>query len=210
MPSSSTNELKIEQAKRDQYLFSLLAAFYNNIPDENLFKALKQIVPGEIEDNEFRGLFTSLKTYVEKLDPADEKTILDIKHDWTKLFRGVSPDYGPKPPYEQLYTSGGEIDTISAIADIYISNDYEGYELIGNRQDYLGVQLDFLAKLASKRTEAIENSDDKMYEALTAVTETFINEHIAIWLPRFYREAAKQAESEFYKDVLKLTALVFE
>ncbi len=210
MTDSEMDDVKMMQAEGDLDTFIMLAAFYNVNPDGKIIEAVKNIEPGDIDDEELKSALEKIVSYAEKTDPENEESLIEMKRDWTRLFRGVTPDYGPKPPYEQLHTASAGLDLLSVLAKIYVDNGYDGYEALGNRHDYLGVELDFLTALSGKRVEALGKNDEEEYDKYTVILEEFIDGHIAPWFPSFYEGAMKEAETDFYKGVLELTRLIFE
>ncbi len=88
----------IETAEAEQATFSMLTAFYNTNPDPQFLRTISALNPVEIEDVEIRKLIECILNSAGGAEP-----LLELQRDWTKLFRGVSPDYGPVPPYAQQY-----------------------------------------------------------------------------------------------------------
>lgn len=131
--------------------------------------------------------------------------LTDLKVDWTKLFRGVSPDYGPKPPYEELYHGGP--DTIYSLAAFYTANGYHSYTEIDNCTDYIGTQLDFLKELALRKAQAADGDDLNEYEKLDAIPVKFA-ERVKTWFAKFATQAEKYSETGLYTSVMKLSGML--
>ena len=172
-------------------------------PDSHFINGLKEINPDGIEDAAIRCAFEKILSYARG---AGDDEIIELKCEWTKLFRGVSPEYGPKPPYEELY--GGEtspqifIELVSKYKEA--GYDYSG---VDNRPDHIGVQLGYIAKLAALMAKAASESDAKGYERLNGLFESFIK-RFSRWFAQFAVEAEKHAATSYYKAVLELSKLV--
>jgi TorA maturation chaperone TorD len=190
-------------AVHDAEVFALLSAFYNTNPDRHMVEALSAIDIAGIQDTEIKNELGIITAYALKaVSDESGEMITNLKVDWTKLFRGLSPDYGPKPPYEELY--GGGAETIYPLAAFYTANNYHDYTEIDNRPDYIGTQLDFLKTLALKKAQAAEEDATSEYESLDSLIAKFA-ERVGQWFAKFAAEAEKHAETAFYKEVMKLS-----
>ncbi|MGE4267261.1 MAG: molecular chaperone [Deferribacterales bacterium] len=198
------DETAINDAATDEAVFRLLAAFYNINPDMNLVKAVLKLTPEQISDAEIGKCITMIRDFASKVD-EDESLLIELKRDWTKLFRGVAPDYGPKPPYEQLYVGSKGLEVISELADVYFANNYFEFFEINNRHDYIGTELAFVAYLSSLRRIAAESGNVTEYLRLSGLSEDFIRYHICHWAERFCEEAFKHCSTDFYRGVMHLT-----
>jgi TorA maturation chaperone TorD len=191
-------------AVHDAEVFALLSAFYNTNPDLHMVESLSAIGIADIQDAEIKTELDIITTYASKA--ASDRSgdmITKLKVDWTKLFRGLSPDYGPKPPYEELY--GGGPETIYRLASFYTANDYHDYTEIDNRPDYIGTQLDFLKTLALKKAQAADEEASTECERLDGVSARFA-ERVGRWFAKFAAEAEKHAETVFYKEAMRLSS----
>ncbi|HIW76680.1 MULTISPECIES: TorD/DmsD family molecular chaperone [Gordonibacter] len=141
----------------------------------------------------------------EALEALQRETAVDR----TRLSRGVD-EAGPLPPYETYWLSSPDGDgassqgRLSGIADAYAqANVHFGGEH-AERDDFLGVELAFLAHLAHRELTALEIGDTTA--ALTARTqrETFEREHLFTWLSTWCTSATPHATSTFFPPFLTL------
>ncbi|MDR2401019.1 MAG: molecular chaperone TorD family protein [Deferribacteraceae bacterium] len=192
------SEFEIEQA-----VFTLLTAFYNMNPGNELLGAVKRLEAVGQGADELSNYVSLIKNHAEGV--VDEASMLELKRDWTKLFRGVSPDYGPIPPYEQLF-SGGEIaETVGTLANIYA--DYS-FEVQNERHDYIGVEFAFLAHLAALACKSCSEGEAASFERYSKEFYDFFNNHPKRWFSKFKQAALPCASTDFYKGVLEFTELV--
>jgi TorA maturation chaperone TorD len=197
---------RTSEAVNDAEIFALLAALYNTNPNEQLVRSLSAIDAGSIEDAEIKAELERITEYAERT-AADESgaMLTGLKVDWTKLFRGISPNYGPKPPYEELYC--GWQDTVPALAAFYTENGYHNYTEIDNRPDYIGTQLDFLKALALRKVQAADGENLSEYERLDAIFIKFA-ERVKTWFAKFAAQAEKQSDTAFYTSVMRLSGML--
>lgn len=203
----STTEM-FEKAANDAEIFSLLAAFYNCNPKQSTIDGTRCLNTDEITDEDVKQAVLKIKNYAVSTFPhTNEEKLLNLKRDWTKLFRAVSPDYGPKAPYEEVYLAVKNSGLIKELAALYLDADYTRYAELNNRHDYIGVQLDFVAFLSFQRANALKENNLKNYNKLTDLSHDFTADHIASWFPKFCNEAFKHVRTDFYRGVLGLTYL---
>jgi TorA maturation chaperone TorD len=196
----------VSDAEIDRAVYRLLAAFYNYNPDKNFLEALLNLSAEDVAEEKIADALKSISEYARKAVDSEEM-ITELKRDWTRLFRGVSPDYGAKPPYEQLFMKSASLELISELAQEYICNGFAEYMEINNRHDYLGTELSYAAHLASLRITALETGNFEEYVKYQEMFDVFVRKHLSGWAEIFCKDAEKYATTDFYKGVLKFTAL---
>lgn len=202
-------DIELQEVRLEEASFSLLAAFYNVNPCEELIKAVGKLMPADVSDPTLKGVMEMLTSIPHGVMSDYEDIMLELKRDWTKTFRGVSPDYGPRPPYSQVYKGAKDLSVISKLAEMYNSEGYTGFLDLNNRHDYIGTLIGYLAYLAGDTSEKMLEGSSDAYELYCAKRDSFIEEHIASWFGSFCTEADKHVSTDFYKGVLKLTTLTF-
>lgn len=110
-----------------------------------------------------------------------------------------------KPPYEFIYTnrSPHEVrrDLVSYFeeAGIVINGD------ILNSPDYIGIELNFMAKLCADEVLALsqDHSLDTIFECviIRLLQKEFLQYHISNWVPSFAQELINNATTDFFKGV---------
>lgn len=102
--------------------FAFLANILNNQPNEMILAELYQSSNKgsflEKKESPYQLISLYLKNNQNK--PTAE-LLQELAIDWTRLFRGVSPSYGPQPPYAGVYYSedGVGVHTMTAITHIF-------------------------------------------------------------------------------------------
>jgi len=204
-----------ETATSRAQIMGTLAAVLNVIPDTALVEALKSTGGSfweglqqyaEMSAEVQQGLF-ELSRFAEQMREQPNAVIVQsLKMDWTRLFRGLSPGYGPMPPYEALFTGKreDEVDILRSIAHVYREHGLEIVQGLGNRPDYLGVEFDFLRYLSQKEAEAWFQGDQEGAIRYNQALSTFFSQHVGNWAPDFCVLAAASAVTDFYRGFLHL------
>jgi len=121
--------------------------------------------------------------------------------DRTRLYRGVAPNYGPPPPCEAVWC-GRSNDTpavLQEIAKIYAGNGMAISPDARERLDYIGVELEYQARLATREAEAWDAGDEPAARTLLKQQVEFLGLHLAQWVPAFIEKALTMAETDFYR-----------
>ena len=201
----------IDNLQSDAEMFALLASFYLTNPNGIYAHSVATLDVESIEDDSMRKAVKKMRDYAVLCgDNESEPHLLELKRDWTKLFRGISPEYGPKPPYAQLYSQMGDTDFLSSIAELYLDVGYTGYKKIDDRLDYIGVILDALAVITLLRQKSVEDENEVEYQRLSAIFECISRQFFASWFKEFQKLALTHVQTPFYEGALALTALVAE
>jgi TorA maturation chaperone TorD len=135
---------------------------------------------------------------------ADEQVEQELAVDWTRLFRGLRPGYGPPPPYEGVYLGGDGLQAIQAVARFYHSHGLGPADGAGNRPDYIGLELDFLRHACEQQAGALEKGETGEAEKWQEVEESFLEEHTGKWIGAYCERAIAEARTDFYRGTLRL------
>jgi TorA maturation chaperone TorD len=120
--------------------------------------------------------------------------------DRTRLYRGVSPTYGPPPPYEMVWsTTWQEISLLQTLAGIYREMGMTPAPEAHERLDYIGVELDFMRELALREATAWESDPPAAAAKLLESQQAFMTEHLAGWPAAFVEKALEWVKTDFYK-----------
>jgi putative dimethyl sulfoxide reductase chaperone len=126
--------------------------------------------------------------------------------DRTRLYRGVSPSYGPPPPYEAVWSKRvtNVAATLQEIAGIYREAGMAISPEAKERVDQIGVELDFVNQLAQREAEAWEAGETDKARDLLKAQASFLYLHVGDWTPPFVEKALTMAETDFYRGHLKM------
>jgi TorA maturation chaperone TorD len=190
--------------------FEFLARIINYPPDTESIREFKEIF-SEPDDSQVHSdahpAYKTIAAYFNtKKDVVMDDLLQELSVDWTRIFRGVSPGYGPPPPYEGVYRekSGVGADLIQKIYKEYMK---QGLVISGDRRDrpdYLGYELDFLKFLCEQAAKAAENNHKKEVENYRKEFNRFVSEHLSTWVGDFCTQAEEHVQTPFYSAVLML------
>lgn len=212
--------LKIEQIQVYSELYGLLAQFYNQIPDRDLVKRLRELRFSDLlrsledADKQIYYAIQDIQNYISKTIQEPEEVVqIFLAKEWTRLFRGVSPTYGPPPPYEAEYIKENiSVNQLLAkLNHIYHENAVEIQTDFYSRPDYIGVELDFVRVLLDVEAVCLRQKNLEKAAKTRLSLCNFMNKHLIRWVNLFVRKAITEAQTEFYRGILKLTeTIVFD
>ena len=185
LPEMKTLELKWESA------VELL-----RYPQKESEKAFKQMQKG----------LNLVNSYGSKKDRIDEEILMNLSKDWTRLFRGVVRD-GILPPYESLYRPerrqkkpAQQINRLFSEMGVQVPEEWH------QPSDYIGVELDFMRFLCEKEMRLRDDGEPNTLREAVEAENSFLEEHLALWVPIFCKRMFQQAHEDYYRGVARLTA----
>jgi len=124
--------------------------------------------------------------------------------DRTRLFRGISPDYGPPPPYETVWTASREmpLKRLQRISALYLQDGLERSPDSPERVDYLGVELAYLEALAQREAASRASRHAGRAARWHDRQRRFLAEHLGSWVAAYARKASEAARTDFYRGYL--------
>ncbi|OGS55752.1 MAG: hypothetical protein A3K60_04285 [Euryarchaeota archaeon RBG_19FT_COMBO_56_21] len=166
---------------------------------ERMDAALREHGGGEELTNRLGILMSQIRS----LRDADQKGLTRLREDYVRLFRGISSNYGPPPPYESVYRSETMMsEHASEVRAIYRE---AGLEIQGTEPpDHIGFELAFMGYLCGKEEKHREDGDLRMARSLASLQDDFLYNHILKWVPQFCRNILRY-ESPLYGAVASLT-----
>lgn len=201
---------------------SFLNIHFNVLPDEKFVKQMRrkeiismlEILPKDESVNEDISTGASLMYNFLKESYSDKPAQLSEKLgvDRTRLYRGISPVYGPPPPYEMVWSqTWQEVSLLQVLAKIYREKGLEPSSEIIDRLDYLGLELEFLHALAMRETAALEAGETETAGSLLEAQKKFFREHLEPWVPSFVQKALEYVKTDFYHGhLLMLRGFILE
>ena len=194
-------------AEKRAKAYNLLSFFFLERPGPKLFAVLgapefKSNVEKAVEAAEnglLREGWRLIKNYGTKRDLSSPKTKLELAVDFTRLFRGVRPGYGPPPPYESVWRGEGRVmgRFTEEVLRLYFSTGVVP-DLSEELPDYLGVELNFMARLAFK--EASEGGENSCQgNGWRGWQKKFLENHLWPWVPKYLKAMREEACTDFYR-----------
>jgi TorA maturation chaperone TorD len=126
----------------------------------------------------------------------------------TRLYRGITPSYGPPPPYELVWSkTHRDVGLLQDLAGLYREAGLAPAPEATDRPDYIGVELDYLRALVVREAEgwAAGTSEGRAAAlAARAAQRSFLDEHLAHWAPFYVDKAMAHAKTDFYQGHLMM------
>ncbi len=216
-----TQELA-EIARARAALFAFLNLHFVNLPDENFinhirtdnFRLALEDLQSDADESDLKTGADLMLNYVRA---SNEMSVNDLSNalgvDRTRLYRGISPSYGPPPPYEAVWTkrSSSVTAVLQAIAGFYQEDGMAISPNAKDRLDFVGVEMDCLYQLATREAASWDLGDEAKASQLLDRQNLFLHEHLGDWLPAFVEKALTMAQTNFYRGhLIMLRGLVAE
>lgn len=183
------------------------ATFVQRIRSDEFLSVLQALAGDEMLSADLTTGAALMRDYVRAtLDMAVPQLSDALGVDRTRLYRGVSPQYGPPPPNEAVWIKSN--DSVSAvlvaIAEVYRQSEMAVAPSAHERLDYIGVELDFHYQLAQCEADAWLAGDSIKARGLLKRQAGFIREHLLQWVPAYIAKALTMVETDFYRGHLKM------
>jgi len=181
--------------------------FVSHIRSSEYASALQALVDDDTLPDDVTQGAALMQGYIQSnlgLEPPAFSDNLGV--DRTRLYRGVSPNYGPPPPYEAVWTKSGigVTQLLQLVAQMYRESGMAVSADSKERLDYVGVELSFAQQLALREAEAWEAGDSERAKALLQQQSGFLANHVGQWAPFFIETALQRADTDFYRGHLRL------
>ncbi len=186
--------------------YKLLAEFYYPLMKE---------APQQV--NKLRGKLKALNSpaaeaadrMAESLKTCDNIDELTIDH--ARLF--VGPFALLAPPYGSVYLEGERRlmgDSTLAAGECYNEAGLEVSADFNGTPDHIAVELEFMHFLVVKELEALAGGELVRAQNFRQKQLTFLERHLAAWVPDFSRNVEEQAQTEFYQNLAAVTRIFIE
>lgn len=189
-------------------VYRILGILYYKGPKDEVLEALvASQSPGDL----IKGIDNSLvqegwqQLYLEAQGREKDMGYRDrLWNDYNQLF--VGPGSLKAPPWESVYRSKDRIvfgpETL-AVRKFFQSYGLEVQLLNKEPDDHIGLELEFMAYLSEEALAAYEAGEDAT--DLLEGTERFLHEHLEQWVPNFCDDVEKEAQTDFFVGLAKLT-----
>lgn len=198
-------------AKARASFCSFLALEFSHLPDKDFVtkiqsKSVRNFLSKLAEDEnvhadiaEGASLMSAFLEANAETPAAELSNILGV--DRTRLYRGVSPTYGPPPPYEAVWSPAAPAVNkfLAEISAVYKEDGLALSEDAYERPDYVGVELAFLEALASREMKALKAGEKKKASKLLERQKWFLESHLVNWVPLFIEKAFEFVKTDYYR-----------
>lgn len=130
----------------------------------------------------------------------------EVRADYTRLFIGV--DRVLAAPWESVYFNDERLlfqEQTQQVRQWYLRYGVEPEHSRTEPDDHIGLELAFLAHLAQRGLQALEQGDPAAFEASMAAQRGFLAEHLLKWAAAWCGLVLEHARTDFYRGVGLLT-----
>lgn len=186
-----------ETARQDVYK-NLITCY--QLPDEAVKTDLEAL------SKHLTALNSSALPYInsmrEKINQNFE--LLNIEH--ARLFTG--PFSMPAPPYGSVYIENER--KVMGDSTMDAKKRYQDFGLDISRNfkevpDHIVVELEFMSFLIFKEIESIEADLPEQTQEILLHQESFLTDHLNLWIPDFTKSVIEHAGVEYYSNLAKAT-----
>ncbi len=190
MINTMKESLSQEEYRGDSY--KLLSECYY-LADEGLIENLSGL------DTKMGGTFSDIAKHCPRISD-----IASLAVDYSKLFVGP---YGLlAPPYGSVYLEDTRRVMGNSTMDVRTKYEEEGLDIgLKEAPDHIAIELEFMYFLIFKQVEATRNSDSKSAASYLRKQKAFLETHLGIWVSEFADNVEANAQTEFYKNLARLT-----
>jgi TorA maturation chaperone TorD len=179
-----------KEYRRDSY--KLLSECYY-LPDEGLIKMLRSL------DTPKNALHRDI---VKNLPEGSGIDSLEV--DYSKLF--VGPYSLLAPPYGSVYLESTGMVMGNSTVDVRDRYAEEGLAIdLKEVPDHIAIELEFMYFLIFKENEAKRNHDPENTLLYQRKQRAFLETHLGIWVSDFADRVERGAQTEFYKNLARVT-----
>jgi len=182
------NSLNAVSQKADSY--NLLSQCYY-LPEDQL---IQKVTDAAISNPFFEEIACHLLPAVE---------IEQLRVEFTRLF--VGPFKVLASPYGSAYLDDNRIMGDSTL-DVQNRYKNEGLKVIlKDAPDHIAMELEFMYYLSGNEAEASNINNLEIVQSYKQKQLSFLQDHLASWLPSFVEKVQKHAQTDFYKNLAHLT-----
>jgi TorA maturation chaperone TorD len=199
----SPSERELSGQQRGEAYWFLSNLFANQLD----LAAVTQMAAAAADNAEEAGFASAIFTSFRDM-PDLEVLTLKLAQEHTRLFCGISEEYGPPPPYESLWREGRLMgETTVQVAKCYVE---AGYQPDGRFAplDHLVEELRFMAALCNAEHEARTTGDAELVAQLRDKQQRFLAEHLGAWIGDYSRKIAEQSTEALYRSLAQVAATV--
>jgi TorA maturation chaperone TorD len=153
-----------------------------------------------------RGLEVLQKWSEEQAGGISDQSFLDLKLDYTRLFIGL--DFLPTAPWESVYFNRERLvfqEQTIQVREWYSQFGLQAEKLNKEPDDHIGLEMLFIAHLASLALQAIEKANQESLTGILQAQHDFLAEHPLRWIPGWAKLVEQHAETDFYRGLAHLT-----
>lgn len=129
----------------------------------------------------------------------------DVHWDYTRMF--IGPYELQAPLWESSYTNREGLlfqEETLRVRRLYLENCFESLQYGKEADDHLGLELDFMYQLTNIARDLLNQNNISEFKKVLTDQDYFLKNHLLNWTPRFAKTVIANAETDFYKGMVKV------
>ncbi|RSK28755.1 dehydrogenase [Bacillus sp. HMF5848] len=129
----------------------------------------------------------------------------DLHWDYTRMF--IGPHELPVHIWESSYVNKYGLlfqEETLRVRRIYLEYGLETLQYGREADDHLGLELDFMYHLSKLANDITKAENQTHLRKILSDQENFLKEHLLNWIPTFSKKVIDNAETDFYKGIVKV------
>ena len=142
----------------------------------------------------------------ENLNGISDEEFKLLKQDHLRLFIGT--DRVLAPVWESVYCNEKRLvfqEQTLQVRQWFYRYGLESEKFNREPDDHIGLELSFVAHLASLAIKAMESDDQQTFDQTLQAQRDFLSEHLLRWGPVWAKLVLQHAETDFYRGMAHLT-----
>lgn len=179
------------------FVFKLLTQVFSAEPSLKLLQELSRV---ELSDEQRSQGFGQLVQAINYAGEPLEQLHEALSVEFARLFLG--PLKPIAVPYASWYLSETRrlmTDETISVRQRYLDAGMAVKELYSTPDDYIGIELDFLAYLTTETLNTCAAGSDPRADELRKIKDSFIVQHMQKWIPDFVSSLDRSDAHPFYK-----------
>jgi TorA maturation chaperone TorD len=128
-----------------------------------------------------------------------------IQNGFTRLF--VGPGKVEVDPWESVYLRKDAVlfqPSTLEVRKAYVAQGFIPQNYPHVADDHIALELDFMAQLAARATKDYSMDSSASSLRVLEASETFLREHLLVWVPRFVQALKQAKHAAFYRETGEL------
>lgn len=158
---------------------------------------------------DFQTALAAASAFIAEEPPGsdDDRLLEDLAVDYTKLFVGPGKHVSPHASVHL----GGENGELWGVSTTAVKNYIEslGFEFEPDYRglpDHVSIELELMERLTRAEAGAWRSGDGEAVVHCLEVQQTFLEQHLLMWLPGFCEKIVTMASLAFYREMAELTS----
>ena len=192
------------------FLYGLLARGFASEPDQTLLQIVAldhtRLEMGLIADAGTESVLAAYDAVLESCAAAD---LAQLRAEYTAIF--IGPGTCKAYPWESVHLSDTKAlfqPELLPIRESYRAAGFLPARYPHVQDDFIGLELDFLAKLASSALQACEVGDGAAMEERLSQSLIFLDDHLLRWIESLADSIKREHGDGFYARFAQLAVLV--